>query len=110
MEASVSVAAADRIEQEMDVALRILHQAGERGVVFRERPDPGLRSQHVYPLGVSFCESLDRLFRFGLIEFPAPDRIYGRTGTRIHDRALLTESGRAKAKIAASAGPENRRH
>jgi hypothetical protein len=93
---SVSVAEADRIEREMDEALATLLGAGERGVVFIER-HLGPPAKQSLPLGRSFCEALDGLVSFGLVEIVTPDRCFGPKGVQISERARLTESGRAKA-------------
>jgi len=94
---SVSVAEADRIEREMDLALVLLREAGDRGVVFIERRIGPQTTRHSLPRGRGFCESVDRLFSFGLTEITEPDRTYGPTEICISERVRLTELGRARA-------------
>lgn len=94
---SLSVAEAERIDREMDEALALLLEAGDRGVVCLERVPGRPRSENVYPFGQRFCDTLDALIRFGLVEITTPDRRYSPSGPKIGERAVLTAQGRAKA-------------
>jgi hypothetical protein len=94
--ASVSVAEADRIERGLDAALYALREAGERGLIFLERR-VGPPTTAMLPRGRDFCEALDRLISFGLVEIITPDKTVGPAGVTIFERARLTESGRARA-------------
>lgn len=99
---SISVAEADRIEREQDWALRALHRAGGRGVLFAEQVSgPGGTSRRL-PLGPRFVSTLEALAGFGLVEFGTPDRTYLAAGMKVSHRATLTALGIEKAAALAT--------